>query len=63
MQITEETKIGYDVECGCDTHFFVSKTAGVAACPHCGSAGDPRRLRYKWARGNDPFSPNACQAL
>jgi hypothetical protein len=63
MHIVEETKIGYDVECGCHARFYVSKSAGVASCPHCGTVHDPRHLKYKWARGNDPFSTNLCQAL
>lgn|GEM_PF-5751026 len=63
MRIVEETKAGYEIECGCHAHFYVSKGAGVVSCPHCGNVRDPRRLKYKWARGNDPFSVNPCQAL
>jgi hypothetical protein len=63
VRIVEETKSGFEVECHCETRFFVLKKAGVADCPHCPRSADPRRLKFKWVRHNDPASPNRCQAL
>jgi DNA-directed RNA polymerase subunit RPC12/RpoP len=63
MHIVEETRIGYEVECDCGTHFDVYRHDGVAACPHCGNMSDPRRLLFKWACKHDPSLPNPCQAL
>lgn len=63
MRIVEEQKSGYAVKCNCGNRFFVLKSAGVADCLECGRDDDPRRLRYKWACGNDPHHTTQCQAL
>ena len=63
MKIIEENASGYAVECECGKEFLVLKSAGVAACHDCGRDEDPRCLKYKWARYNNPRNPDACQAL
>ena len=63
MRIIEEVGSGYAIRCNCGNELFVLKNAGVADCLDCGRNDDPRRLRYKWARRNDPQTPDVCQAL
>jgi ribosomal protein L37E len=63
MRIVTEDTCGYEIECACGETLYVLKTAGVAHCGRCGLDADPRRLRYMWARLNDPAQPNLCQAL
>lgn len=63
MNIIGEDEGGFDIVCDCGNGFYVLKSAGVAHCLDCDRADDPRRLRYKWARHNDPFEPDTCQAL
>ena len=63
MRIIEEDNTSFVVECSCGQPLFAPKNSGVVRCPHCGRERDPRRLRHKWARRNDPSVPNDCQAL
>ncbi|MFQ5534830.1 MAG: hypothetical protein ACE5EM_08440 [Sphingomonadales bacterium] len=63
MRIVEEAGAGYAIKCDCGNELYILKKAGVADCLECGRNDDPRRLRHKWARGNDHRLPNPCQAL
>ena len=63
MRITEETPLGFDVECSCGHTIFAMREYGVVECIKCGRARDPRRLLYKWMRHDDPAEPNLCQAF
>ncbi len=62
MWITEETPLGYDVECSCGHTTFALHGQGVVQCLRCGRARDPRRLIYKWLRHDDPSQPDDRQA-
>ncbi len=62
MVITEESPLGYDIECSCGHTTFALRTSGVVECLRCGRARDPRRLLYKWMRHDDAAAPNLCQA-
>lgn len=63
MNIVEESANGYTIECSCGAHIHALKSWGVVECASCGRQRDPRRLKHKWARANDPTTPNDCQAL
>ncbi len=62
MRITEETRLGYDVECDCGHLTFALRGQGVVECLRCGRLRDPRRPLYKWLRHDDPAEPDYCQA-
>lgn len=62
MRITEETPLGFDIECSCGHTLFALRGYGVVECLKCGLIQDLRRLLYMWVRHNDPAEPDACQA-
>lgn len=62
MRITEETPLGFYIECSCGCAGFAQRGSGVVECVRCGRARDPRRLIYKWIRGDGKEGPDLCQA-
>jgi len=52
--ITEEFSTGFGVECDCGAQLYPLKAHGVIDCPNCGRHEDPRHLRRKWDRNNQP---------
>ena len=62
MRITEETPLGYDIECDCGHTTFALRGYGVVECVKCGRVRDPHRLLRKWAMHDNPAELHTCQA-